>query len=474
MSRLAALLLLAAAPALAADTWAVLAVADPPAGPDTDLAEATHQLRAACRDRMGGVLEAPAVRARLTGQEGGASLTELERAFGGATASLQNDEPDFARNALRGIVEELERSPESSEAYALWSRALARLAYLDRYLKNPEATAAALETLAATDPAFALDPVQYPPSFRREFEDVRRRVAAKPKVKLTITSSGSPATAYVNGREVGRTPLSLLLPAGTYRVGGASSGARVPSARVTLAGEERAVELDLALADALRPQAGPGLALPPAARGAGLVRAGAWARATRVIATSVAQDGGTAFLEAGLYDVARGTLLRAGRVRMTSGSVPAAQLAALAGFLVSGQATPGVRDVSPPPPPVLAAATPAAAANAPPGANTSGRRTWLKPAAYASGAVALGLAGVATWQGLTARNNYHQLDELVLPSGLLAPGADGQLVARKRAFADGARRNAFIAVGGTVLFAAAAGVFGWLDHDEHGAPVVRF
>ena len=43
--------LLAAAPAGAFETLAVLAVGDPPAGPDADLAELAHQLRAACASR---------------------------------------------------------------------------------------------------------------------------------------------------------------------------------------------------------------------------------------------------------------------------------------------------------------------------------------------------------------------------------------------------------------------------------------
>ncbi|HET9625431.1 MAG TPA: hypothetical protein VFP84_28885, partial [Kofleriaceae bacterium] len=56
-----------AAPAGAYETLAVLAAGDPPAGPDADLAELAHQLRAACRDRVGGVQDVPTMRARLLG-----------------------------------------------------------------------------------------------------------------------------------------------------------------------------------------------------------------------------------------------------------------------------------------------------------------------------------------------------------------------------------------------------------------------
>ncbi len=60
--------LLAAPPAGAFERLGVIAVSDPPAGPDADLAELAHQLRAACRDRIGGVDDVPTMRARLLGQ----------------------------------------------------------------------------------------------------------------------------------------------------------------------------------------------------------------------------------------------------------------------------------------------------------------------------------------------------------------------------------------------------------------------
>src|SRR5512142_3560536 len=130
MIRLAAALALglAAAPALAADTFGILAVADPPAGPDADLAELAHQLRAACRDRIGGVDDVPTMRARLLGQTSNATLSELDRAYGGALAVYQNGEFESALRTLHAIVEDLESLPESADAYSQWVRAQLRLA----------------------------------------------------------------------------------------------------------------------------------------------------------------------------------------------------------------------------------------------------------------------------------------------------------------------------------------------------------
>ena len=54
----------------AADRLAVVAVHEAP-GTDGELSELTHQLRAACTERVPGVLTAPEMRARLAGKTGG-------------------------------------------------------------------------------------------------------------------------------------------------------------------------------------------------------------------------------------------------------------------------------------------------------------------------------------------------------------------------------------------------------------------
>src|SRR5512146_1362912 len=125
MSRLLAVsfALALALPAVAAESLAVLAVEDPPAGPDADLAELAHQLRAACRDRIGGVEDVPAMRARLLGQTSNATLSELDRAYGGALAVYQNGEFESALRTLHAIVQDIEALPEGREPYQQWIRA---------------------------------------------------------------------------------------------------------------------------------------------------------------------------------------------------------------------------------------------------------------------------------------------------------------------------------------------------------------
>jgi hypothetical protein len=152
---------------------------------------------------------------------------------------------------------------------------------------------------------------------------------------------------------MGVTPITLTLPAGTYRIGGAAGTLRVPSFSVDLEAEERMVVLDFALAEALRVNAGPGLALPAPQRGYGIVRAGAWLGVDKLVVASRVSEGGADFLLGSIYDVRRGALLREGSVRMVAGGVPSVNLGALASFLFTGQSSRDVQDRTREPRPVI-------------------------------------------------------------------------------------------------------------------------
>jgi len=99
---------------------------------------------------------------------------------------------------------------------------------------------------------------------------------------------------------------------------------------------------------------------------------------------------------------------------------------------------------------------------------------WMRPAAYAAGAVAIALAGVATWQGLSARGDYRDANAMLLPDGNLVPGGDQAAYDQTVAAANTSKRNAYIGAAGAAAFAVAAGVLGYLSWDDQGKPVVRF
>lgn len=480
---LALALACAAAPARGADRLALVAVAEPPAGPGAELVELTHQLRAACRDRAGGVLDVPELRARLRGDGGAAALPEVERALAAAQAAFDAGEFQAAERGLRAAAEDAGRLPPSAEAHALRVKLGLRLAFAERHLGRADAAAQELERLAALEPTFAVDERAYPPSFRKEAAEVRRRVAAGPRARLTVTAD-APALIFLDGKPLGPAPAAVALPPGRYRVAALVGEARLPDVEVELGAADRALALEAALASALRLEAGPGLALAAEGRTPALVRAGAWLGAARLVAVSELTDGGARLLDGALYDVGRGALLRQGRVRIEGGAVPPPQLGALATFLLTGQPSRGVSPVD-----LASAARQAAersAAAAPAGlapgpaapaaatAAAAPRHPWARPAAWGAGAAALGLAGVTLWQGLAAHARSGEADAMLRSDGVLVPGATQQGYDDKRAAADSARRAAYLAAGGTAAFAVTAGVLGWLSWDDGGAPVVRF
>ncbi len=505
MIRSAAVALLAfALPAGAAETLAVLSVAGPP-GPSADLGEMTHQLRAACRDRTAGVVDAPELRARLLGQRSNASLVELERAYGGALATYQNGEYEGSLRTLRAIVDDLEALPESVEVYAQWIRALLRLAHAEATLGHAARARAAMERVVALEPRRQPDPEQYSPTYRQEFDAARARVAERPRRRLTVTALGQPGTVYVDGRPSGSTPVTIALPAGRYRIGGSAGTLRVPSAWVDLRSEGRGVVLDFSLAEALRANAGPGLALAGPARAAGIVRAGAWLGVDKVLAASVLADGEVQFLVGSLYDIRRGALMREGRVRMTAGAVPSASLGALAAFLLTGQQSSVVETSTPEAPPVpqpAASAAPTvelrtgkapvdplvalplpatAAVSAPPSPSPPSARLgitprpWMRPAAWAAGTTAVLLAGFATYEGISAAGSYREARDMLRSDGTFSPGTSSAPYYAKVDSADSAARRAYVSAGGALLMAAVAGVLWYVSGEpQPAAPTVRF
>jgi len=127
--------------------------------------------------------------------------------------------------------------------------------------------------------------------------------------------------------------------------------------------------------------------------------------------------------------------------------------------------------------PDASAATPPGGASGPPAASPSGRgsRPWMRPVAWASGAVAVGLGGLAIQQSAQAARYRSDASAMVGPTGALVVGSDPSHYRELRAQADAATRNAYLSAGAAAVLAATAGVFGWWSFREP-APVaaIRF
>jgi hypothetical protein len=464
--------------ASSADTFGVVSVADPPAGPGPELAELTQSLRAAVAERTGGVLEANEIKERMTGQTSTASLAELDRAYAGALETYQGGDFEGSIRTLGAIIEDLEKLPESPEAFNQWTRAMMRLARAESTLGRKNEAKSLLERLVKAAPDIKADLALYPPSFQKQIEQVRSQLRLLPTRKLKITTKPplKGAKVYVDGRDVGMAPITIALPPGKYRVSSIQGSLRAPGNTVDLRDEEeQSVVLNFTLVEAARPSAGPGLALASSVRAEGLITAGAWLGVDKLVVTSFASQGDVTLLVGTLYDVRNGKFLQEGRIRLAGKTAASDNLRGLADFLVTGKPNPGVevgkdkprpipvakqgtdfREVPPPTPP------------GPPVRDHIGKSKTLGWVAFGAGIGFVGVAGFATYEGLSARSSYNKAQALIGPNGVLINGASPDVYQKHLSDGDSARKAAYIGVGGAGVCMVTAGILGYLSYKQTG------
>jgi hypothetical protein len=461
---LAALLASSPVAALAAPspgTIGVVAVAEPP-GPGAELADLSRALRASLAASTPGVVSPDELRLRMEGGGSAASLSELDRAYTGAVAALQAGDVERAARTLRSVAEDLERLPPGDRAFAAWSRSMMRLARAEGMLGRKAEARVVLERLLRADPTASADPELYPPSFVRQVDELRAELRAKPRRKLLVTAGGAAARVYVDGRFVGEAPVTVSIAPGRYRVAGVTGETATPASSVDLSSEDQTLALDFSVAQTLRPAAGPGLALSAAARASGVVGAGAALMLDRVFAVSVAADGDVRYLVGTAYDVQKGMLVREGRVRL-SGAAPSPQsLGALAGFLVTGEAS-SLVDTRP------ATRQPQRLAVEPEEPGTPSRGSAMlrwSPVVTGGLAVLFGLA--ATGQAVAANQKYDDARGMLLPNGALSNLSDHGAYQALVDEGDAARQKARGAAVGAATMLGTTAILSYVSYKRTG------
>ncbi len=342
LTRVAALLVVAALPAApaAAEAFAVLPVAEPP-GPDAALGDLAAEVRAALALRGAGVLAPEVLRDRMTGDAPAGALAAADAAYQAALDLHARGDFEGSIRGLRAVIADLEYLPAGAEVHARWQRAMLRLARSEQAVGRRGEAQAVLQRLLRVDPALEVDPRLYPPGFQRLVEEVRAETRALWTRRLVVEAQAG-VQVLLEGRGAGPAPVALELPPGRYRIAGALGGIRSREVTVDLTGEDRRVELDLSLAEVLRPDRGPGLALPPGEAAGRVIAAGAFLDLDRVVSVRIGEQGGRAYLAASLHDARRGTTMPEGRVSLADGRLPAGGAAALAAHLLAGEVSPVV------------------------------------------------------------------------------------------------------------------------------------
>jgi len=458
----AALSLPAFAQAPSAETAGVVPVGELQP-PTPELVDLTQQLRAVVAERLPGVLDAPAIKDRMAGQTSTASLAELDRAYAGALATYQSGDFEGAVRTLRAVIDDLEKLPDGPEAFDQWTRAMMRLARADQTLGRKDEASAVVDRLIRAAPSVKVDATQYPPSFAKQIEDAKSRLKGAPKHKLTVTSSKKVARVFLEGREIGTTPVTVTVPAGQYRVSGKVGDSRIPRTGVDLTSGDQTVAFDAALVDMMRPATG-GLSLPPGDRNKMLVQAGALLGLDKLLAVSLFVQDDVTYLAGASYDVRRGALERHGNIRLANRQPPPGSMAKFADFLITGTLPPdgvvvgglvgdhkqpvsGVDNLYEPPKP-----------------SKSKALGWT---AFGAGVVSVGAGVFAVAEAFSAKSSYNEASSL-LDGNTLKIGADPAHYQQLVAAGDSAKSKATIGAGVAIGTAVLSGVLGYLSYKQTG------
>jgi len=307
------------------------------------------------------------------------SLDDLARQVETARSLLFNSQNERALEVVNDALAGLERASPQVGPWATTANALMLSAQVQKNLEHTKLMNEAFRRILRVEPSYHGDTDAWPPSTIRALEAVRKELQRSKKGLLQVTSLGKQgASVFVDGREVGKTPLRLELSQGTYRVSVLAKDV-VSFPRVVNLGREESVQVDLAFEGSLSAQ------VPLCLNGedSGPVRLGAAVGASRVVVLrNTAQDGNPPYMTGVLYESGQ---------RLRSAGVRPRQLRDLMMYLFTGSP-----DISkePPPPVVVPAAQVSPVLQA---SDTVARgRSPLKPIAFA----ALGVGAAAAGAGV--------------------------------------------------------------------------
>lgn len=453
------------APAAAIESLGVLAVAEAP-GPDEALAVLAGALRPALAERTAGVLTAAELRDRMTGSAGAEPLETLDADYQAALAQHGGGDFEGSIRALRGLLARLERSPGGDAIHVRWTQVMLRLARSEQAVGRRSEAQVLLEKLLRVEPEALVDPRLYPPGFQRLVEDVRAEVKALATRRLTVDARPG-ARIYLERRAVGQAPMALELPPGRYRLSAALGAVRSREVVVDLSAEDLVIQVDLALAEVFRPEAGPGLAIPGGQGTGRLLAAAAWLGLDLLVAMRTGAEDGRPFLAAALHDVRRGTTVREARVWLEDGALTPALAQALAAHLLTGEESPLVEGGPILEPPFrLGGAEPRDPLAAAPSTQGSRAVGWT---AIGSGVAAAVLAGIAVAQIHGANKAFGDARSMLDETGqnVKAPYTLAQYNAAIRR-GDRARSLAIGTGVGAGVAALATVVMGWVSYRSTG------
>ncbi len=240
------------------------------------------------------------------------SLEDLQRQVETARSLLYNGQNERSLEVVRDALAGLERASPEVGPWPTTAAALMLLSQLEKNLEHPKDSTEAFRRILRVDPMYRADADAWPPSTVRAVDAVRKELQRSKRAVLEVTSSTGPgAQVFLDGREVGKTPLRLELPVGAYRLALMAQG-EVSFPKVVNLVRDEAVQVDLAFEGSLTAQ------VPLCLNGddSRALRLAMAVDADRlVVLRNAAQKGNPFYVNGLLYDVDRGERVRNAGIR---------------------------------------------------------------------------------------------------------------------------------------------------------------
>lgn len=288
------------------------------------------------------------------------TLAEVSGAIGSARSELYGGQTAQAKTTLQAALDDVTRLAPSDARWAAERDGLTLLAQMLQK-SDPKGAEAALNRVFRVEPDYQPDTSNYPPSFQKWADKVRKAAKKKSTARLEVSTSPPGKAVYVGGRKLGVGPASVRVPPGEYRV--EADWGHLGAVR-TITVPSTPVELSAAVDGAVYPDGGP--CVEASDPGPALARMARSTGASRAFGVHPDTSGTDSYMVA-TSTGPQGLDVREARVKVEPGAPTGDALTLLAGWAVEGVTPVAVEIVKGPgakPPPVAPVAVAAGATGA--------------------------------------------------------------------------------------------------------------
>lgn len=315
----------------------------------TGAASLVQGLREALAARSADPVQSERETAEALGGAAEKSLSDVERMIASAWDDFFRDIAERAAQTLRKAREHLLQVPPSPARWVAERNAGTLLALVHFKADRRAEAEQALTSILAVEPDYRPDPALYSPRFRGFVDAVRAKVRWRMAARLEVTTRPSGVPVYVGGRNVGRSPVTVAVLPGEYRVEADFNGRRGLVRSVRLGAElgqppNASIELSRAFEGAVSADGGPCVqASERKERLDALVRLASLVGAQLVVGVRLQElSRGERYVIVTAIDAAAGEETREAKLRLASTLPTAAELEHLASFMVTGEVVPPV------------------------------------------------------------------------------------------------------------------------------------